>query len=91
MTREQRLIFGALAGTCVALLLENSRVLKQYNYLVDKYGDLAKRHKLAVQNWETHHEAVNYMLHILEERGVDLTEFDMIALKDIAEGPKGES
>lgn len=86
MTREQRLIFVALAGTSVAILLETSRTLRDYNRLVDKYNELAEKHERAVKNWASHSEAVKYMLHILEERGVDLTEFDMIALKNIADG-----
>ena len=30
-------------------------------------------------------EATEYMIHILEEHGVDLSEFDWIALNDLAE------
>jgi hypothetical protein len=38
---------------------------------------------VSMQRWSSQCEAVLYMLSVLEERDIDLTEFDLIALRNI--------
>jgi hypothetical protein len=47
---------------------------------------LSKNFAIGQQRFESLQEGANYLLNILEENDVGLTEFDLIALTEIVEG-----
>jgi uncharacterized protein YabE (DUF348 family) len=71
MDRHARFIIGVLAFTNIAAYISSRIILKQLNSVLHEYSKLYK--------------TTVYMIDILEERGIDLTEFDLIALKSLRE------
>jgi hypothetical protein len=83
MPVKHRFAVGIFAGAFFGTLVEVRRLMKAHNELADKYNDLLDKHNEAVRQWAAHYEGLLYMLNVLEERDVDLTEFDLIALRNI--------
>jgi|tagenome__1003787_1003787.scaffolds.fasta_scaffold20975717_9 hypothetical protein len=83
MSIKYRFTLGIFAGAFLGTLLEARRLFKHNNELIDKYNGLIDKYGLSMQRWSSQCEAVLYMLSVLEERDIDLTEFDLIALRNI--------
>ena len=71
MTNHARFLIGILAVTNIASYISGRTILKQLETVMSEY---TKLHKTAM-----------YMVSVLEEQDIDLSEFDLIALKALRE------
>lgn len=71
MNNHARFIIGVLAVTNIASYLSARTILKQLETVMSEY---TKLHKTAM-----------YMVNVFEEHDIDLSEFDLIALKALRE------
>jgi hypothetical protein len=71
MDKHARFIIGVLAFTNIATYISGRIILSKLENVLHEYSKLYK--------------TTVYMIDILEERGIDLTEFDLIVLKSLRE------
>jgi len=63
-------------ATTITMTIEAVQILRKYNKLVVKYNDSVKKGREL-------DEQMSYMVHILNNRKVGLSEFDLIALPSV--------
>src|SRR4051812_3762945 len=83
MPLKYRFTLGVFAGAFLGTYIEARRLVKHNNELIHKYNLLLDRHEKAVKLWASQYQAALYLLNVLEKHDIDLTEFDLIALKNI--------
>lgn len=82
MTKPQLIILGSLVGSCVGMAVETRRIVKAHNKLAATHNALVAEYDQAVARWLSHNDMVRYLLNVLVVRGIDLSEFDLIALQN---------
>lgn len=76
MTKIQIHIVQALIATMVGISFHQAFLIHRLN----------KELKIGRQQFDKLHEAADYLLEIIEQNDIELTEFDLIALTSISEG-----
>jgi|1185.fasta_scaffold63561_3 hypothetical protein len=80
MPLKYRFALGLLAGAFLGTLAETRRLIQNNDELAHEHTFLMTKYEQALNQWASDREAVFYMLNLLYEHDVELTEFDRIAL-----------
>lgn len=83
MPLKYRFLLGVFAGACLGTYAEARRLARNHNKLVEQYNTLVDRYDTIATYCDCRESAVIYLLSVLEARAIDLTEFDLIALRNI--------
>lgn len=83
LTRREKGLISVFGGGFAILSIAGDVLRRDHDRMVDKYNELAINHNETVRWLSASHKTLTYLLHLLEEQGIEpeVSEFDMLALQ----------